>query len=130
MSLNDPLSNVLSHIQNSEQLGRKEVVTKNTSNVIKKVLEIMQDKGYIGSFEEIEDTKGNLLKINLLGRINKTGVIKPRFQIKKTEIEKFEKRYLPAKNFGIIILSTNKGIIIHNEAKEKGIGGKLLSFCY
>lgn len=130
MSLNNPLANVLSFIQNYESLGKKEMITKNNSSIIKGVLEIMQKEGYVGSYEEIADSKGNLLKINLIGTINKVNVIRPQFQIKITEFEKFEKRFLPAKNFGIIIISTNKGLMTHNEAKEKHIGGKLLAYCY
>lgn len=130
MSLNDPLANVLSHILNADKKGVKELTTKNNSKIIRKVLELMQDAGYIGSYEEIPDVKGNLLKINLLGMVNKTGVIKPQYQIKKDQFERFEKRFLPAADFGIIIVSTNEGIMIHNEAKEKGIGGKLISYCY
>lgn len=130
MSLNDPLANVLSHILNADKKGVKELTTKNNSKMIRKVLELMQAAGYIGSYEEIEDVKGNLLKINLLGMINKTGVIKPQYQIKKDDYERFEKRFLPAADFGIIIISTNKGVMTHEEAKEKGIGGKLISYCY
>lgn len=130
MSLNNPLANVLSFIQNYEQLGKQELITKNNSNMIKKVLEIMQQEGYIGSYEEIEDSKGNILKINLLGKVNKVNVIRPQFQIKLGEIEKFEKRFLPAKDFGVIIISTNQGLMIHTEAKEKLLGGKLIAYCY
>ena len=130
MSLNDPLASVLSHIQHYEQLGRKEVITKNNSKLIKKVLKIMHEQGYLGKTEEIKDSKGNLLKINLLGNINKCGVIKPRFRIKKDEFEKYEKRRLPAKDFGIIIISTSQGVMTHKEAKEKKIGGTLISYCY
>jgi small subunit ribosomal protein S8 len=90
----------------------------------------MNDKGYIGSFEEIKSKKGNKVKINLLSRINKCGVIKPRLAIKKDNYEKFEKRFLPAKNFGILLVSTTYGIITNEECKEKGIGGKLLGYCY
>jgi len=120
----------LSFIQNYERLGKKELITKNNSKLIRKILEIMQIEGYLGSFEEIKDSKGDLLKINLLGNINKTNVIRPSFQIKLNEFEKFEKRYLPAKDFGILIISTSKGLMTHNEAKEKHLGGKLLAFCY
>jgi small subunit ribosomal protein S8 len=130
MSLNDPLSNVLSQIVAYDSAGRKELVTKSNSKIIKQVLEIMQDNQYIGSFEEMPDSKGNLLKINLLGKINKTGVIKPRFSVQKDSFEKFEKRYLPARDFGIIILSTSQGMMVHVEAKKKGIGGRLISYCY
>jgi len=130
MSLNDTLSNVLSQIVGYEKTGKKEFVTKSNSKLIRQVLSIMQDHRYIGGFEEFQDAKGNLLKINLLGAINKTGVIKPRFSVKRETFEKFEKRYLPAKDFGIIIMSTSQGMMTHNDAKAKKIGGKLVSYCY
>jgi small subunit ribosomal protein S8 len=130
MSLNDPLANVLSFIKNYEQLGRKELFTANNSKVIRKILSILQDEGYVGSFEEVQDGKGNIIKINLIGKINKIGVIKPRFAIKKDDFEKFEKRFLPARGFGILILSTSQGMMTNTQAKEKGIGGKLVCYCY
>ena len=67
---------------------------------------------------------------DLEGNINKCGVIKPRHAVKKDEFEKFEKRYLPAKNFGILILTTPEGIMTHHDAKERGIGGRLLAYMY
>jgi small subunit ribosomal protein S8 len=130
MSLNDPLASVLSHILNYEKLGKNLLVTKSNSRIIKRVLAIMREKGYLGVAEEIKDSKGNMLKINLIGKINRCGVIKPRFQVTKDDYEKYEQRFLPAKGFGIIIVSTNKGMMTHNEAKEKKIGGKLISYAY
>jgi small subunit ribosomal protein S8 len=90
----------------------------------------LQDAQYVGSFEEIPDGKGQILKINLLGCINNTCVIKPRFAIKKDQYDRFEKRYLPSEGFGIIILSTNKGLMTHTEAKKQKLGGKLVCYCY
>lgn len=130
MTNNDPLANVLSHILNYERIGKQSLVTKDNSKLIKGVLQIMQDNGYLGSTEIVEDAKGNLLSINLIGSINGCGVIKPRFQIDKDNYEKFERRYLPSKDFGILIISTNQGLMTHTEAKEKGIGGTLISYCY
>lgn len=128
--LNDTLATALSAILNREKIGKKECVIRQSSKMIKVVLKIMNDNNYIGSFEEIVTAKGNLLKVNLLGDINKCGAIKPRYSVKKDEYEKFEKRYLPAKDFGIIFVSTPKGIMTHIEAKKKNIGGKLLAYCY
>lgn len=89
----------------------------------------MKDNRYIGDFKEYSG-RGNYIKINLIGKINKCGAIKPRFSTKKDQLEKYEKRYLPAKDFGVIILSTNKGLITHYEAKEKNNGGRLISYVY
>lgn len=128
--LNDPLATALSKILNAERISKKEVLIKPTSKTIKAVLTLMNDEGYIGSFEDIEDGKGNFLKVNLLGNVNKCGVIKPRFSTKQDEFEKWEKRYLPAKDFGVIFVSTPQGIMTHNQAKENKTGGKLLAYCY
>lgn len=128
--LNDTLATALSAILNREKIGKKECEIRPSSKIIKIILKIMNENNYIGQFEEIESQKGSLLKVNLLGNINKCGAIKPRFSIKKTDYEKFEKRYLPAKDFGIIIISTSKGILTHIEARKKNIGGKLLAYCY
>ena len=130
MSMNDILANALSHIKNSERAGKTECHIKPVSNVLKKVLEIMNRNGYIGTFEEVEDSKGNYIRINMLNRINNCGSIKPRYAVKASELEKWEKRYLPAKDFGMLIISTPKGIITHYEAKKMNLGGRLISYCY
>ncbi len=130
MSLNDPLGNVLSQINNYEKTGKKQVTLKNNSKLIRAVLAVMKDNIFIGSFNEIKDDKMNKINLNLLGNINKCGVIKPKYKVKKGEFEKFEKRFLPAKDFGILIVTTSQGIMTHKEAIEKGIGGKLLAFVY
>jgi len=127
--LQDPLADVLSTIKNAERIGKRECVTR-ASKVIKAVLKVMQEKGYIGTFEFIEDGKSGKFKIELKNRVINCNVIKPRFSVKVGELEKWEKRWLPAKGFGILILSTPKGIIDHNKARELHIGGKLLAFAY
>ncbi len=128
--LNDPLANTLSNILNAEKVGKIVCITKPSSKVIREVLRIMHEKGYIKGFQEVEDGKGKMIKVELFGKINECKVIKPRFAVKKGGYEKFEKRYLPANGFGFIIVSTPKGIMIHEEAKKKGLGGKLISYVY
>jgi small subunit ribosomal protein S8 len=66
----------------------------------------------------------------LKGAINNCGVIKPRYSVKRSDLEKFESRYLPAQDFGVLILTTTEGVITHTEAKELGVGGKLLAYVY
>ncbi len=129
MGLNDSLAEALSKILNAEKVGKSSCEVTG-SKMLKIVLEIMKDNMYIGDFEEKATERGNYLAINLLGRINKCGVIKPRFAVKLDDYEKFEKRYLLAKDFGILIVSTSKGTMTHYMAKEKKIGGKLIAYCY
>ncbi len=128
--LNDPLANAMSGILNAERLGKSEYVITPMSKIITNVLEILNKEGFVGKLEKISDSKGGVYKIYLLGMINKCGVVKPRFSVKLGGFEKFEKRYLPAKNVGIIIVSTPKGIMTHEEAKAAKTGGRLFAYCY
>ena len=123
--LNDILSNALTTILNAERVGKKECTINTTSKVVERVLEILNEKGYIGKFE-----KNEKMMIHLIGKINKCGSIKPRMAIKNDQIEKFETRYLPSKAFGVLIISTPQGIITNTEARKKRIGGKLIGYCY
>jgi small subunit ribosomal protein S8 len=129
MSQNDLLSSALSKIHNAEKVAKRECEVK-SSKIIKKVLEIMNEKGYIGGFKQIDDGKGGLLVVNLIGKVNRCGGIKPRNPIKVDDFEKFEKRFLIAKGFGMLIISTTKGIMTHDEAKKNKLGGRLLAYCY
>ena len=130
MSLNDPLANALSHILNCERTAKNIAYLRPSSNMLKRILEIMKTIGYVGEFKEIDDGRGNIIEVSLLGKINKVGVIKPRYSFRKGDFEKYEKRYLPAKGFGVMMVSTTKGILSHEEAKKKGLGGKLIAYCY
>ena len=126
----DPFADALSNIKNNERAGNLECIIKPASKLIGRVLKVMQEEGYIGEFEFIDDGKSGKFRVKLLGRINDCGVIRPRFAVKKEEFEKFEKRFLPAQDFGILILTTNQGVMTHKEAKERKIGGRLLAYVY
>lgn len=128
--LNDPLANVMSLILNNELIGKSECMIKPVSGIIKELLKVMKENNYIGDFKETEDSRGNYIKLILVGNINKCGVIKPRYSVRNNEFEKFERRYLPAKDLGILFVSTTKGIMTHYDAKSRKIGGKLLAYCY
>ncbi len=128
--LTDPLADLMSKIMNAQARGKTTCSSRPVSKIIKKILEIMKQNNYINGYEIVEDNKGSIVSVNLNGRINKCSVIKPRFSVAKTEFEKFEKRFLPAKDFGFLIVSTSKGIMTHNEAKEKNTGGSLLAYIY
>ena len=130
MVLLDPLANALVNLKNCEVIGKREVVIHPASKIIAAVLRIMQKAGYIGEFEYIDDGRSGKFMVQLLGRINKAGVIKPRYPIKKNQIEKWEEQFLPARNFGLLIISTSQGIVSHNELRDLGIGGRLIAYVY
>ena len=128
--LNDPLADALSLIKNAEMKGKGACIIRPSSKLIGGVLNLLKEKGYIGSYELVDDGRAGVFQVNLLGNINNCGVIKPRYPIKREELEKWESRYLPAREFGLLILTTTSGVISNAEAKQMGIGGKLLAYVY
>ncbi|MEM5829634.1 MAG: 30S ribosomal protein S8 [Candidatus Aenigmatarchaeota archaeon] len=125
----DNLADALVAIKNAERVGKKECVIP-ASKLIKAVLNILREKNYIGSFEFIDDGKSGKFRVELKGKIIDCNAIKPRFSVRVDEFEKFEKRFLPARDMGMLIVSTPKGVVDHKKAKEMRSGGKLLAYCY
>jgi small subunit ribosomal protein S8 len=126
----DTLANGLTTIINNEMRNKRECVISPASKLLGSVLRIMQLNGYVGEFEFIDDGRSGKFKVQLLGRINKCGAIRPRFSVKVDEYEPWEKKYLPSREVGLMVVSTPKGVVPHKEAKEKRSGGKLLAFVY
>lgn len=125
----DTLADVMSAIKNAERVGKKDCLTP-ASSLVREVLKLMQREGFIGIFEFIDDGRSGKFKVKLKNRVNDCNVIKPRYSVKVDEFEKWEKRMLPARDFGLLILTTNKGIISHKDAKKQRVGGKLLCYVY
>ncbi|MEM2940902.1 MAG: 30S ribosomal protein S8 [Thermoproteota archaeon] len=130
MTLNDPLANALTTLQNADLRRRRECLISPASNLIGHVLKILQQSGYIGEFEFIDDGKAGFFKVQLIGRINKCRAVKPRFPASHREIEKFEKMFLPAYNVGVLVISTPRGLMTHVEAKKNKVGGRLIAYVY
>lgn len=126
----DPLSDALSAIKNAETKGKRRCTVKPASSLLRNVLNLLKEEGYIKNFEFIDDHRAGYFEVELKGTINDCGAIRPRYPIKKDEMEKWESRYLPARDFGILILTTNQGVISNRKARELGIGGKLLAYIY
>eukprot|EP01113_Clastostelium_recurvatum_P031507 TRINITY_DN393_c0_g1_i1.p1 TRINITY_DN393_c0_g1~~TRINITY_DN393_c0_g1_i1.p1 ORF type:complete len:151 (+),score=51.51 TRINITY_DN393_c0_g1_i1:1-453(+) len=124
--LNDCLNGIL----NAEKKGKRQVMVRPSSKVIIKFLEVMMKHGYIGEFEIIDDHRSGKIVIELNGRINKCGVISPRFDIKLDELERWTSYVLPSRQFGYLVLTTSLGIMDHEEARKHHTGGKILGFFY
>ncbi|MCK5321834.1 MAG: 30S ribosomal protein S8 [Candidatus Aenigmarchaeota archaeon] len=125
----DLLADTMSTIKNAEKAGKKECLISPTSKLTVNTLNIMKKEGFIKSLKFKETSKGGQIEVELIGRINQCKAIKPRHSIKKDNFMKFEKRYLPASDIGILIVSTPQGIKSHKDIKGAS-GGILLAFVY
>ncbi len=125
----DLFADALSALRNARSVGKEECTLRPTSNLLRDVLKLLQQKGYIGVFEYIDDGKGGVFKVTLNKELNTCKAVKPRFYVKKDDYLKYEKRYLPARGFGHIIVSTSNGIMTQEEAAGE-TGGTLLAYIY
>ena len=126
----DTLANGLTTIMNNEMRRKRECVINTASRLLGRVLRVMQLNSYIGEFEFVDDGRSGKFRVQLLGRINKCGAIKPRVPVSFREIENWEKRFLPSRDIGVLVVSTPQGVVSHREVKERKIGGRLLAFVY
>ena len=124
------LANLFGTLYNNETRRNKECIVLPTSKLGIEVLKTLQKDGYIGEFEHIDDKRGGKFKVNLLAKITKCGAISPRFKVKKDEYNNWEQQYLPAYNRGMLLVTTNQGVMSHHEALTKGIGGFLIGYVY
>ena len=124
------LNDALKNIRNAERDGKRQVKIRPNSKVIEKFLCVMQKHGYIGEFEQIDDHRAGKCVVELKGRINKCGVVTPRYNIALDEIENWVAHLLPSRQFGYLVLTTSQGIIDHEEARKLKTGGKILGFFY
>ncbi|KAJ6839920.1 40S ribosomal protein S15a [Iris pallida] len=103
---------------------------RSSSKVIIKFLLVMQKHGYIREFEYVDDHRSSKIVVELHGRLNKCGVIRPHFDVGVKDIEPWIARLLPSRQFGNIVLTTFAGIMDYEEARRKNVGGKVLGFFY
>lgn len=123
------VADAMNMIRNAERARKKEVVISPASKLIQKILLILQKNAYIGEFERYDDGRQGKFRIALLGKINEAkGLL--RLNYKVSQFETIERRLLPAPGLGLIIMTTNQGIITMKEAEEKNIGGVTLCYIY
>ncbi len=123
----DIVSDALNMIRNTVKARKETLEINRISGLLIEVFKIMKQKGAIKRYKI--DSKKKTAEVDI-GKIFECRAIKPRFTVKKDQIEKYRRRFLPARDIGTIIISTNKGLITHEEAMEQGVGGSLIAYFY
>ncbi len=124
------LSNLFTTIYNNESRRKRECVIVPASKFASEVLRVMQKHRYIGEFDQVDDGRAGKFQVQLLAKINKCGIITPRFSVKKDAYFGWERQFLPAYSMGILLVSTSNGIMSHHEAVSEGLGGVLVGYVY
>ncbi|MBU5678653.1 MAG: 30S ribosomal protein S8 [Candidatus Aenigmatarchaeota archaeon] len=123
----DLLTDAITIIRNAEN-ARKTSCKVHKTKLIERVLKVMKEEGYIKDYKILDEERK--IEVQLAGKINYCKTIKPRLPVKLSEFQKYEERFLPAADFGILILTTSRGVMTHKDAIKNKIGGRLLAFVY
>ena len=130
MPTNNILANLFTTLFNTEDRRKDSCIVVPTSKLGIEVLNTLKKEGYIDEFEHVDDKRGGKFKIKLLAKISKCGAITPRFKVKKDEYGVWERQFLPSYDRGVLLVTTNKGVMSHKEAVDKNIGGFLIGYVY
>ncbi len=123
----DVVADALNMMRNAKKAKKEVIRVKIISNMLIEILKIMKQKGAVKKYKI--DPKDKSLEITL-GDFTECKAIKPRFSCKKTQVEMYRRRYLPSRNLGTLVISTNKGLVTHEEADEEKTGGSLIAYFY
>ncbi len=121
----DIVADGLNRIMNAKRAGKSSVTLKQQSKFLNQVLAIGKLKGYIESYHSGDEG----LEVKF-GKVNVCKAVKPRYIVKVHDIDKYVRRYLPSRNLGIVVISTSEGLMTHQTAIDKGIGGCVVAYFY
>lgn len=124
----DIISDALNQIMNAKRIGKKELEITRVSKVLKSLLNLMKKAGHIDFTIEGDEKKSKAV-VRII-KLNECLAIKPRYHVGVGDIDKYLRRFLPSRNFGVLVVSTNKGLMGHNDAYENKLGGSLIAYFY
>ncbi|XP_050218496.1 40S ribosomal protein S15a-2-like [Mercurialis annua] len=122
------LNDALRSMVNAEKRRKSTVQLQPISTVISSFLKIMKDRGYIKNFEVFDPHRVGRITVELQGRITDCKAITYRQDIKANEIEEYRLRTLPTRQFGYVVITTPDGVLDHEQAIERNVGGQVLGY--
>jgi len=122
----DIVADGLNQIMNAKRIGKQELTIKRYSKVLLNLLEMMKSRGHI-EYEVNEEAK--TVSVNVI-KLNECRAIKPRYYAGVADIDKYLRRFLPSRNFGSLVISTNKGLLNHKDSVKNNLGGSIIAYFY
>ena len=132
MQITDPIADLLTRIRNANS-AKHESVDIPASKTKKAIVEILNNEGYIKSYQVIEDGKQGVIRVTLKYGANNEKVLSGLKRVSKPGLRIYagvEEMPKVLKGLGIAIVSTSKGIMTDKQARAEHIGGEVLAFVW
>jgi small subunit ribosomal protein S8 len=130
--MTDPISDYLARIRNAQQAGHRRVDIP-ASKMKRAITQILQDKGYIQRYLDIDDNQQGQLRIFLKYDHYGLPVIKKMVRVSKPGLRKYcNAGEIPRvhNGLGVAILTTSRGVMTDKEARKLKVGGEILCYIY
>lgn len=126
MSIQDPIANLFSSINNAQSRAKESVVVPSSTKKVA-LVEILKKEGYLGAYSVSEEIKPQLtIKLRYFEGLP---VIKQLKRLSKPGLREYSGfKDLPSVNggLGVAIISTNKGLMTDQQAREAELGGEVI----
>jgi len=122
----DVVADGLNQIMNAKRMETREVVIRRSSKVLVGLLEMMKVAGHVDYSVDAEE-KSVTVKII---KLNECRAVKPRYYVSAGGVDKYLRRFLPSRNFGTLVISSNKGLVSHKDALKLNVGGSVVAYFY
>ena len=132
MSMTDPIADMLTRIRNANTAGHASVDIP-ASKMKKAIAEILNNEGYIKSYQMLDDGTQGIIRITLKYLPGKVNAIQGLRRVSKPGLRVYAGAdELPKvlKGLGIAIISTSKGVMTDHQARKEHVGGEVLAFVW
>lgn len=126
MTMQDPLADMLTRVRNAQSAGLKTVSMPSASTKVS-VARVLKEEGYITDYSVSDEAKP-VLSIELK-YFEDRPVIEEIKRLSRPGLRKYTRKNdipLVRSGLGVVILSTNKGVMTDRAARAAGVGGELL----
>lgn len=130
--MTDPIADMLTRVRNANNAGKEKVAMPSSKKLVE-IARVMKEQGFVSGFETIESKPVDTLEITLKYGNNKAKTIRGIKRISKPGLRIYAgKDELPRVlgGLGCAIISTSKGVMTDQQARNAGIGGEVMAYIW
>lgn len=132
MALTDPIADMLTIIRNASR-AKKEAAEVKNSVLCETILKLLKREGFVANYKLMKDNKQGMLRVYLKYMKDGAPAITGLKRISKPGLRVYKKAESLPKVYGglgVAIVSTSRGLLTDNEAREQKVGGEVICYAW